>query len=110
MMFKINIDLLGYSNIYIDDDDIFYIDDMNKTYSYKVFNPFFFNSDSYDTFNYYVIEILKLYNMYDIIKFVNFIKDNIKNDILNFKYKDLNIRLSEIKSNHLNLSSYTLIK
>ena len=110
MMFKINIDLLGYSNIYINDNDIFYIDDMNKTYSYKVFNPFFFNSDSYDTFNYYVIEILKLYNMYDIIKFVNFIKDNIKNDILNFKYKDLNIRLSEIKSNHLNLSSYTLIK
>lgn len=110
MFFKIDIDLLGYSNIYIDNDDIFYIDDYNKTYSYKVFNPFFFNSDSYDTFNYYVIEILKLYDMYHIIQFVNCIKDNVKSDILNFTYKGLHITLSEIKRNNLKLGGYQLIK
>ena len=95
-MFKIDIDLLGYSNIYFDDNDILYIDVENKTYGYKVFNPFYFNSDSYNTFNNYVIETLKLYNMYHIIEFVNVIKDNIKSDILSFEYNGLNIRLSEL--------------
>lgn len=96
-MFKIDIDLLGYSNLYFDDkfDDILYVDDGNKTYSYKVFNPFYLNSDSYNTFNNYIIETLKLYDMYHIIKFIHIIKDNIKSDILSFEYKGLNIRLSE---------------
>lgn len=108
VLWKININS-QFDNIYFDDVDnwIYFLNEINFTFGFQVLNPYNYNSDNYDSFNYYVIEILRLFKDYKRIEFERYIKNCIKNK--NFVFCSFDGVNFTIKKTNLNIKDYKII-
>ena len=90
-MYKVNIESKTINLLFDSENDILLFIDLNnidkRELHYKVINPFYYNSDSYNSFNDFVIDNLKLYNDYFRLKFIKVIKDSFKDSENINKYK-----------------------
>ena len=107
MLYKININGVN-DNIYFDSIDnwIYFLNEVHFTFGFNVLNPYKYNSDDYNMFNYYIIEILKLYDDNKRNVFENHIKNMIKNNNFIGLFNSVNFTI--VKTN-LNLKDYPLV-
>lgn len=96
MIYKVNIESKTINLLFDSENDILLFIDLNnidkRELHYKVINPFYYNSDSYNSFNDFVIDNLKLHNDYFRLKFIKVIKENLGSF---FNYNGLSIGIYE---------------
>lgn len=85
VLYKININSV-MDNIYFDSVNnwIYFKNTLNNTFGFNVLNEYNYNTDNYNSYNYFIIEILKLYDDNKRSLFEQYIKNCIKNNNLVF--------------------------
>ena len=108
VLYKINIENKTV-NLYFDSENnwIYFLNEINFTFGFNVLNPFNYNTDSYNYFNHFVIEKLKLYD--DNKR--NLFEKHIKKCIENGKFFDnsFNGLTFIIEKTNMDLNDYKII-
>lgn len=107
VLYKINIENKT-CNLYFDSNNnwIYFLNEINFTFGFNILNPYNYNTDSYNYFNYYVIEKLKLYKDSERVIFENYIKNCIDNNNFFNTYDGLNFVISKT---NLCLKDYEIV-